>query len=288
MSVATDNPSTFSGPLQTAFPLIKAESLIVNRGGRNILGPLSWAVERGQNWVILGPNGAGKTTLARLICGRDYLDSGTLQILGGSLEQYSGAELSTQVGLASIEVAERIPADENSLSVVLAAAWGQNLSFQEEYENSDIARAKDLLAALGIAELEQRAFLSLSEGEKRRVLIARSLMSDPEILILDEPTAGLDLGGREILLRALKEIIKSKAAPTVVLITHELEEINENFTHGLLLKDGQIVARGPLDEVLTAENLSETFGIALTVTHKDGRWWAVGTESWPQKNRQIQ
>lgn len=243
--------------------------------GQKILNDVSLSIEDGQHWVLIGPNGAGKTTVARMISGREYPTSGQVTVLGQRTEDAESTYLASRVGFSSANVRDHLSESSSVLSLVLPAAWGQTVRFDEQYEDVDEARARDLLVALGIGDLADRRFGTLSEGEKQRVSIARALMADPEIVILDEPTAGLDLGARETLVVALAEIMGDPASPSVVMITHELEEIAPGFTHAALLREGKTVSAGPLDEVLTATNLSEVFGLELDVEKRDGRWWAT-------------
>ena len=262
----------------TAAPLVEVTDVDYARGGTQILQGVSVSVNEGDHWVFLGPNGAGKTSLARLISGRTYPTSGVVEVFGEDTGETESDYLASRIGVASLDVRDRLVEADDVLSVLLASTWGQVGVFDEEYEDEDVARAKDLLAALGIQNLQDQPFGSLSEGEKQRVSIARALMVDPELLILDEPTAGLDLGARETLVAALTEIMADRAAPSVVMITHEIDEIAPGFTHVALLEGGRIVKAGPLQEVLTSENLSETFGLPLTVVERDGRYWAYGRE----------
>lgn len=254
--------------------LIELKGVALRRGRSKILSEIDFQVEAGQNWVVLGPNGAGKTSMARLIAARDYPTSGTATVLGVDTSDAESTYVAARVGVASQDTRERIIDADSVLDVVLSAAWGQTVRFSEEYEDADRERADNLLSALGIGPLSQRSFGSLSEGEKQRVSIARALMADPEIVILDEPTAGLDLGARETLVLALGEIMSGPNAPAVVLITHEIEEIAPGFTHAALMKDGRVAWSGPIDEVLTGAKLTEVFGLPLEVRREDGRWWA--------------
>ncbi|HHW84348.1 MAG TPA: ABC transporter ATP-binding protein [Actinomycetales bacterium] len=254
--------------------ILRLDQVTVRRGNKPILDGVSWEVREGEHWVVLGPNGAGKTTVVQLASGRMYPTRGTVEVLGERLGQVDISELRTRVGLSSSALAERIAATERVQDVVLTAAYGMTGRWREEYEDQDIARANDLLAAFGVAELAQRRYGTLSEGERKRVQVARSLMSDPELLVLDEPAAGLDLSGREILLGALDEIVGDESSPALLLVTHHVEEIPAAFTHGLLLRDGQVVAAGELEMTMTPQNLSRTFGIDLEVDRKDGRYAA--------------
>lgn len=255
------------------------QNVDVELSGERILSDLDLTVESGQHWVIVGPNGAGKTTVARLIAGLEIPTSGSVNVLGQDTREVESTYLASQVGFASSDVRDRLSAPSKVLSLVLPAAWGQTTRFTEEYEEVDEQRAMDLLNALGIGQLSERRYGSLSEGEKQRVSIARALMADPEIVILDEPTAGLDLGAREMLVGALGEIMADRNAPTVIMITHELEEIAPGFSHGVLLNQGRVVASGELSSVLTSANLSEAFGLPLEVERRNDRWWATAVFS---------
>ncbi len=260
-------------------PLVDLQGVGLARGRTTIVSDVDFQVNPGEQWVILGPNGAGKTTLARLVSARDYPTSGTANVLGADSSGEEATYIASRIGVASSDMREKVLGTDTVLDVVVSAAWGQTTRFDEAYEDADKARALDLLAALGMAGFEGRAFGSLSEGEKQRVSIARALMADPEIVILDEPTAGLDLGARETLLLALSEIMADRNAPSIILITHEIEEIAPGFTHALLMKDGRVTNAGPIAEVLTSSNLSEVFGLPLEVSSEDGRWWARATRS---------
>jgi iron complex transport system ATP-binding protein len=178
------------------------------------------------------------------------------------------------VGLASAALAERLPAEERVQDVVVTGAWAITGRWRERYEESDESRAGGLLRQLGVEHLAGRTFGTLSEGERKRVQIARALMANPELLLLDEPAAGLDLGGREDLVRRLSALADDPVAPALVLVTHHVEEVPPGFTHGLLLRQGRVVAAGPVEDVLQAGPLSEAFGLSLAVERRDGRWFA--------------
>ena len=246
----------------------------VRRGAKTILNHVTWSVDDGERWVILGPNGAGKTTVVQLAAARMYPSDGTVDVLGERLGRVDIAELRTRVGLASSALADRIDPSERALDVVRTAAWGMTGRWREEYEDFDTARAQALLDVFGVGGFATRRFGTLSEGERKRVQVARSLMSDPELLILDEPASGLDLAGREILLKALSELASDPMAPITLLVTHHVEEIPPAFTHGLLLREGSVIAAGPLPEVMTTEHLSAAFGLRLAVSGDSGRYTA--------------
>jgi iron complex transport system ATP-binding protein len=224
--------------------------------------------------VIVGPNGAGKTTLLQVAASMMFPTAGTVDILGERLGRSDVFELRTRIGFSSAAVAEKLPRDEKIIDLVLTASYAILGRWKEEYDSTDVTRAVELLDALGCAHLIRRRFATLSEGERKRVQIARALMPDPELLLLDEPAAGLDLGGREDLIRRLSELAQDPAAPTLVLVTHHVEEIPPGITHALLLRQGRVVAQGKAADVLTPEHLSATFGIPLAVYTEDGRYYA--------------
>jgi iron complex transport system ATP-binding protein len=256
--------------------VLDLQDVTIRRGTTTILDGLSWTVREGERWVVLGRNGAGKTTVLQVAAGRMHPTSGTADLLGSRLGRVDVFELRPRIGLASAALADRIPGSEVVRDVVLTAAYGVTGRWREAYEAVDEDRAADLMAAFGVSRFADRRFGTLSEGERKRVQIARALMSDPELLLLDEPAAGLDLGGREELVAALSELASDKRSPALVLVTHHVEEIPPGFTHLLLLADGRVHAAGPVDEVLTAENLSGAFGTPLTVERVGDRWTARG------------
>jgi iron complex transport system ATP-binding protein len=246
----------------------------VVRGQSILLDDINWDVEEGQRWVVLGPNGAGKTTLLQLASGRMHPSRGVVGILDEVLGAVDVFELRPRIGLASASLAERIPPRERVGDVVVTASYGVVGRWRESYDSLDHGRALQLLDALGAAHLVDRTYGTLSEGERKRVQIARSLMTDPELMLLDEPAAGLDLGGREDLVRRLGDIAGDLAAPALVLVTHHVEEIPPNFTDVLLLRDGRVVAQGPIEITLTEGNLSATFGLPLVLERHGMRYSA--------------
>lgn len=246
----------------------------VVRGGSTLLSEIDWEVEEGQRWVVLGPNGAGKTTLLQLASGRMHPTRGVVGILGEVMGAVDVFELRPRIGLASAALAERIPSRERVTDVVVTASWGVVGRWREAYDGLDHTRALELLEALGAGHLADRTHGTLSEGERKRVQIARALMTDPELMLLDEPAAGLDLGGREDLVGRLGQIAGDLEAPALVMVTHHVEEIPPHFTDVLLLREGQVVAQGPLEITLTEANLSETFGLDLVLEQHGQRWAA--------------
>jgi iron complex transport system ATP-binding protein len=254
--------------------VLDLHEVTVRRGSSTLLGEVTWRVDEGERWVVLGPNGAGKTTLVQVAGARMHPTSGTASVLGETLGAVDIFELRPRIGLSSAAFAETLPAGEKVVDVVLTAAYAVAGRWREAYEDFDERRAGDLLKAFGVAHLADRTFGTLSEGERKRVQLARSLMTDPELLLLDEPAAGLDLGGRETLVTDLAELAGDRRSPVLVLVTHHVEEIPPGFTHALLLRDGRVVAAGSLTDVVTDENLSHTFGIPLEVQQIGNRWTA--------------
>jgi iron complex transport system ATP-binding protein len=254
--------------------VLAVENVTVTRGGHHLVRDVTWRVELDERWVLLGPNGAGKTTLLNLASARLYPTRGTVDVLGERMGRVDVSELRTRIGLTSHGLADRIPPDERVRDVVVTASYAVVGRFRERYDAVDLARAGSLLEQLGMAALVERPYGTLSEGERKRVQIARALMTDPELLLLDEPAAGLDLGGREELVRRLAELAFDPDAPALVLVTHHVEEIPPGFTHALLLRDGTVVAQGLLTDTVTGENLSKTFGVPLQVSYSDGRFTA--------------
>ena len=246
----------------------------VVRDDATLLDDVDWRVDEGQRWVVLGPNGAGKTTLLQIVAARAHPTSGTAQILDETLGRVDVFDLRPRIGLTSAALADQVPAKEVVLDVVLTGSYAVVGRWRETYDPVDVMRAEAILTAVGAMGLARRQFGSLSEGERKRVQIARALMADPELILLDEPAAGLDLGGREDLVARLARFALDPAAPTMVLVTHHVEEIPPGFTHALLLRAGRVVASGPLPQVLTGALLSETYGTALEVLPWGDRWWA--------------
>ncbi|GAA2084475.1 ABC transporter ATP-binding protein [Pseudolysinimonas kribbensis] len=256
-------------------PVLGLHDLTVVRDGKSILDDVSWEVEPDQRWVVLGPNGAGKTTLLQIVSANVHPSSGSATILGETLGRVDVFDLRPRIGFASTALARRIPANEAVLDVVMTAAYSVTGRWNEEYDDVDLRRARRVLAEWRLEHLEGRLFGTLSDGEQKRVQIARSVMTDPELLLLDEPAASLDLGAREELLQLLGAYATAPQSPAMIMVTHHVEEIPPGFTHALLLADGRIRAAGPIAEILTEEHLSEAFGVPLVVaTSEDGRFSA--------------
>ena len=254
--------------------VLQLSDVSVVRDGTSILDHLTWTVDSSERWVILGPNGAGKTTLLQIASALIHPSSGTAQVLDERLGKVDVFELRPRIGFASSAMAKRIPANETVRDVVMTAAYSVTGRWNERYEDIDVRRAERVLAEWKLESLSARKFGGLSDGEQKRVQIARAVMTDPEMLLLDEPAASLDLGAREELLQLLGGYAQAPEAPGIVMVTHHVEEIPIGFTHALLLKKGAAFASGPIEDVLTAENLSGTFGLPLTVNHENGRFTA--------------
>ena len=254
--------------------VLELVDVTVRRGDSVLLDRVSWTVEEDERWVVLGPNGAGKTTLLQIASAQLFPTQGRVEVLEEQLGSVDVFELRPRIGLTSAALAERIPRHETVHDVVVSAAYGVLGRWREVYDELDHDRATSLLRELGAKHLAPRTFGTLSEGERKRVQIARALMSDPELLLLDEPAAGLDLGGREDLVSTLSMLAYDPDSPATVLVSHHVEEIPPGFTHALLLRQGSVVAAGLLDQTLTEQNLSSTFGMPLTVVHSEGRWAA--------------
>lgn len=252
--------------------VLKFEQVSLTRGGRNILTDICWQVEPNQRWVIVGPNGAGKTTLLRIASTHLQPSSGTVQVLGRTLGEVNVFELRTRIGFASTAIANRIPNSEKVLDAVMTASYAITGRFKETYDEVDIRRAKRVLGEWQLSEHAGRPFGTLSDGERKRTQIARAVMPDPELLLLDEPVASLDIGSREATIKILGGYASHPDAPAIIMVTHHLEEIPTGFTHALILKDGKISASGTITQTLTTEKLSEAYGIPLEVVFFGGRF----------------
>ncbi len=254
--------------------LIDFRDVALVRNGTTLVGPVNWQVELDERWVIIGPNGAGKTSLVRMAAAELHPTTGTAFVLNEQLGHTEIRELTTRIGVTSPALAARIPAEEIVSDVVISAGYSVLGRWREAYDQSDRAQAVESLESMGAEHLADRRFGTLSEGERKRVMIARALMTDPELLVLDEPAAGLDLGGREELVARLGQLAADPDAPATILITHHVEEIPEGFTHAMLLAEGQVVAQGLLDQVLTEKNLSTAFRQQIALDKTDGRYFA--------------
>lgn len=254
--------------------VLELRDVSVRRGDRSILGPLTFAIRPGERWVVLGPNGAGKSTLLQILATRFFPSTGTVHVLDNEMGKIDLAELRTRIGICGALISEDIPSDEVVRDVVLTAAYAVLGRWNEAYDLWDESRAVALLTTFGVRDLADRKYGTLSEGEKKRVQISRALMADPELLLLDEPAAGLDLGGREDLLRRFSIFASDPLAPASILVTHHIEEIPVGTTHALILKDGLIAVSGPVADVISSEHVSAIFGIDISVSREGERFFA--------------
>jgi len=242
--------------------------------GTEILAGIDWRVEAGDRWIVLGNNGCGKTTLIRIASMWLHPSAGTVRLLGHELGRTDVRTLRTRVGYASAAMADQLRPSITAHDVVVTARHGALEPWWHDYTDADHAKAEASLDRIGATALGPRRFGVLSSGERQRILLARALAFDPGLILLDEPTAALDLGGREALVTTLGDLALDPAVPPVALVTHHVEEIPEGFTHVLMLRDGGVVASGPLETTLTAPNLTACFGLDLHLEHRGGRWFA--------------
>lgn len=254
--------------------LIDFRGVEFSRGGARLVGPVDWQVELDERWVVIGPNGAGKTTLIRMASALEFPSKGTAFVLGEQLGRTDMRDLRAAIGLTSSAIAQRVPDDEKVGDLVVSAGYAIVGRWREDYDEMDYAQAMDVLEQVGAMHLIDRRWGTLSDGEKKRVLIARAVMINPELLIMDEPAAGMDLGGREDLIAYLGELALDPDAPAMVMITHHLEEIPYGFTHAMLLDEGDVVAQGLIGDVLTSENVSKAYHQPIEVTRDEGRFFA--------------
>src|ERR1700758_2948466 len=254
--------------------VLRLRGVEVRRDAAVLLRNVDWTAHGDERWILIGPNGAGKTTLLQVAATLLFPSQGTVEILGERMGEVDIFDLRPRIGLTSAALAEQVPPAEKVIDLVLTASYAILGRWKEEYDSADVTRAVELLDALGCAHLIRRKFVTLSEGERKRVQIARALMPDPELLLLDEPAAGLDLGGREDLLRRLARLAADGTAPTMVLVTHHVEEVPAGVTHAMLMRRGSVLAGGRLARVFTEANLSKCFGVPLAIEHRNSRWSA--------------
>lgn len=252
--------------------VLSFNNLTLLRDGKAILEGINWSVSADQRWVIVGPNGAGKTSLLKIAAAQLQPSAGTAEVLGERLGEINVFELRTRIGFASSAIAGRIPNSERVLDAVMTASYAITGRFKEKYEDVDERRARRVLKEWQLDNLAERAFGTLSDGEKKRTQIARAVMPDPELLLLDEPVASLDIGSREATIKILSGYASHPKAPAIIMVTHHLEEIPTGFTHALVLSDGKILEAGPITQTLTTEKLSAAYGLELEVALVAGRF----------------
>lgn len=254
--------------------LVDFRDVTFKREGRTLVGPVDWQVELDERWVIIGPNGAGKTTLIRMAAAEEFPSSGQAWLMGERVGKTDMRDLRAMIGVSSSALGNRIPEREKVGDLVVSAGYAILGRWREDYDEIDFEQAQNILDQVGAFHLMDREWGTLSEGERKRVLVARALMTNPELLILDEPGAGMDLGGREDLVGYLGDLALDADAPAIVMITHHVEEIPQGFTHAMLLDEGEVVAQGLIDSVLTSENLTKTFHQPIELDRIGGRYFA--------------
>ncbi|WEV59846.1 ATP-binding cassette domain-containing protein [Bifidobacterium sp. ESL0728] len=285
--------------MSEAVSALKLSNVEFRRNRRVILTDVNLDIKQGEKWVLFGPNGIGKSSLVAMMATRGFPSVGTVDILGNRLGKVNVFSYRNRIGLSSAELSRSFPNQEDPLDVILTALTATTGRWREQFTKADYDKARGFMAMFGIEYLEGKQMFKLSEGERTRVLICRALMGDPDLLILDEPTTGLDLGGRELALRALSDIGRHDTDRTVLLVTHRLEEIPQGFDHVAIMgrmagnetdahadnvagadpQPGTIIYTGDLEHGFTAERLSHIFGLPLKVTHDQGRWSAYAIEN---------
>lgn len=255
--------------------IVKLHDVSVNRGTTQILRNINWQMRMGEKWAVLGPNGAGKTTLLQLISGYIFPASGSVEVLGEQFGISDITEIRSRIGLATANVLNRIGFDETVHDAVITSVHGVTGMGLERYADLDEKRAAELMSEWSLSDLANKRIANISDGERKRLLIARALMPNPELLLLDEPTAALDLGSREALLKKLQNLCLKDDAPAIVMVTHHVEEIPTGITHVLLLRGGKAIACGPVEQVISSVTLSATYGVPVVVHQNDGRWFAT-------------
>lgn len=257
-----------------ARPVVELRGVTVRRSGRAILGPIDLRIEHGERWAVIGANGSGKTTLLSVLGLTLWPTTGRVEVLGARFGRVDARELRERIGLASSAVEAVLRNDLAPVELVMTARYAATEPWWHVFTTADRERANGLLAGLGMAAIADHPFGTLSAGERRRTSIARALMPDPDLLLLDEPAASLDLGARELLLEDLTRLAARDRPGAMVLVTHHVEEIPTGFSHALALRAGQAVAAGPIDQVMTGPVLAETFQLPIEVELRDGRRWA--------------
>jgi iron complex transport system ATP-binding protein len=258
-------------PEPEAVPILRLDSVSVRGQGVDILRRVSWTIARGEQWALLGANGSGKTSLLNTLCAYLFPSEGTVDVLGHRFGRYDWRELRKRIGIVSSSLHARIHGSEESLRTVLSGKEAM-LGHWGEEADSVRARAQGLLSLVEASHLVDRRWELLSQGERQRVLIARALMPEPPLLVLDEPCAGLDPLARERFLSLVNRLASRGEGPTSILVTHHVEEIVPAISHVLVLKEGTVLASGTKDRVLRSEVLSEAFGHPVTLRCRDGRY----------------
>ena len=280
---ALEPPSSNSNGNSTSPPVVQLSNVSFVREGRTIVAPLDWQIEADERWLVLGANGSGKTSLVRICAMYEHPSSGEVRVLGEQLGRTDVRVLRRRIGYLSAAISAQIRPALACLDVVMTAKYAALEPWWHRYDDADREQAVACLDRMGVSRFADRALATLSSGEQQRVLLARTLMNDPALLLLDEPSARLDLGGREQLVAALGELTSSPTSPPLVLVTHHLDEVPEGMTHALLLRDGLVMGSGPIELTLTSQTLSDCFEMPLTLERRDdGRMTA-----WAQRVRPV-
>jgi iron complex transport system ATP-binding protein len=263
----------------TANDVVRLEQASVHRRGpdgerRYIIHDATWSVREGEHWAVLGPNGAGKTTLLRIASAQMHPSTGAAALLGGRLGRIRIPQLRHRIGVVDLQVSARFFPGLRAVDVVLTGVTGTSALLEEHVTPERVASARELLRLVSMEPHADRPFAGLSQGERARVMLARALIADAALLVLDEAGAGLDLPGRELLIASLERIARERPQLASIVATHHVEELSSVTTHALLLRNGTVVAAGSIDETLTSTLLSECFGLPLTVERRDGRFSA--------------
>ncbi|MDA2958087.1 MAG: ATP-binding cassette domain-containing protein [Actinomycetota bacterium] len=252
----------------TSAPSLDLRDISVVRDGRLLLDDVSLRVDSDERWLVLGANGSGKTTLVRIAAMYDHPTRGSVSVVGETLGSTDVRALRRRIGYVSASLAGDLRPALAACDVVMTARHAALEPWWHTYDDADRRRAHECLERMGVGGFSERTFGSLSSGEQQRVLLARSLMNDPDVVLLDEPSARLDLGGREELVATLSNIVDDRSAPALVLVTHHLDEVPPRMTHALLLRSGRVMTSGHFDDVITSDNLSECFGMRLRVERR--------------------
>ena len=271
--------STGDGAAASGVPVLSLRGVSRTIDGTEVLRGVDWEVHPGQRWVVLGPNGSGKTTLVRIATMWEHPSAGTVELLGERLGHTDVRRLRARVGFTSAAMADMLRPSLTALEAVMTAKHAALESWWHTYDGEDYSRALADLQRVGCGHRAEQRFGTLSSGERQRILLARAMALDPEVIVLDEPNAGLDLSGREELIGTLQDLAADPATPPLVLVTHHADEIPDGFTHVLLLQAGTVLAAGPISETLTGATLSDCFGLDLELERRHGRWTAWAPRS---------
>jgi iron complex transport system ATP-binding protein len=251
------------------------DAVEIHVGGRVILGPVDLRIGSGERWIVMGPNGSGKTTMLGVAGGRRQPSRGSARVLGLTLAGGDVRTLHPRIAHASHALTELMPEHMRVEDVVLTGKRSALVTWFQTFDDDDRRRARERLRAVDCEELADRHLETCSQGERQRVLLARALYSEPELIILDEPAAALDLPAREALVAALETVMAEDAGTSMIVATHHLEEVPPSATHAVLLRKGLVVAAGPIETTLTGEHVSACFDLDVEIGRRGGRWWAV-------------